>query len=93
MNERKLISKVPDEFLEYASDILSDVHSGERIYKDEIYKNFTDRNKYYASGSKTAIPQRTTTKWFEDVLDFKKIKFEQDRCGLRGERRYSWIIV
>jgi hypothetical protein len=92
INERKLKSKVPDEFLEYAIDILSDIHSGERIYKDDIYKNFTDKNKFYASGSKTAIPQRKTTKWFEDVMDFKNINYVHDRTGVRSERRSSWII-
>jgi hypothetical protein len=92
LKERKLLAGIPEEFIEFAYDILSDVKTGDKIDKNEIFKLFTDRNKYYASGSKFAIPQRKTTKWFSDIMKLKNISATDIRLGTKDDRKLYWQI-
>lgn len=92
LEERKLLAKVPEEFLEICYEELEKLQNDEKVYKDEIYEEFIKRNKIYAPTGKYAITQKVTTKWFNLFLNFKKIEFCEQVNTTREDRRKYWKL-
>lgn len=90
--ERKLLSVMPEEFIEFADTLCEKMQKGERIYREKIYEDFISEYKSYAPSSKFAISQRLTTRWFNYYLKMKKIDFVETRDSSRGKRMRYWIL-
>lgn len=92
LKERKLLDTVPEEFLDFANDYLSGFQSGDRIFKDEVYEKFIEKNKIFAPNGKKAISQRTTSKFLSAILKFNNVGFSEDRIGTKSERKYFYKL-
>ena len=88
--ERKLLAKVPEEFLEYIVDVVEDLKNGEKIYKDSLYDDFTNKFKIFGSNGKRAITQKMTTKWFNEYLKFREVNYVEEVNSVRDDRRKYW---
>jgi hypothetical protein len=93
LKERKLLDIVPEEFLDFATDYITGLKSGDKIFKDEIYNLFIEKNKIYGPNGKKAISQKSTTKFLSAILNFKNVGFTEDRIGTRSDRRYYWELA
>jgi hypothetical protein len=85
--ERKLLAKVPEEFLDYIVDVAEDLKNGEKVYKDSLYDDFTNKFKIFGSNGKRAITQKMTTKWFNEYLKFREVNYIEDRNTSREDKR------
>lgn len=92
LEERKLLAKVPEEFLEICQEEFERFKIGEKVYKEEIYEEFIKRNKIYGPTGKYAVTQRTTTKWFALFLNFQNANFLEYKNTTRDDKRKYWKL-
>lgn len=90
LNERKLLSLLPEEFVEFINELIPDFLSGNKYFKDEIYNKFTESYKIFGPNGKKAVSQKVTTKWFNTFLKLRNIEYVEERASLRSDRRYFW---
>lgn len=90
--ERKMLAKVPEPFIEFAEEIIESLKSGEKIFKDKLYEDFTSKNKVYGPSGKFAITQIKTTRWFNDYLKFKEIELDEDVADTKNSRNKYWQV-
>lgn len=93
LEERKLLAKVPEEFLEICSEELEKLQNEGKVFKEDIYEEFIKRNKIYGPTGKYAVTQKITTKWFNLFLNFKKIEFCEQVNTSREDRRKYWRLA
>jgi hypothetical protein len=91
LEERKLLAKLPEEFIDFAADELENLNNGDRIYKNELYDRFTGKYKIYAPNGKYATTQKTTTRWFATFLKFKSIEYIEGANTQRDDKRKFWL--
>jgi len=92
LEERKLLAKVPEEFVEICYEEHDKILNGGKVFKEEIYEEFIKRNKIYGPNGKYAVTQRTTTRWFTYFLNYKKVNFSEHKNTTRDDRRKYWKL-
>ncbi|MBX3045155.1 MAG: hypothetical protein KIT33_15340 [Candidatus Kapabacteria bacterium] len=93
LSERKLLTKMPEAFIEFADELIESISNKDKIYREKLYEDFTNKNKMYGPSGKNATTQTRTTKWFNDYLTFKNIDFIAGMNSLRDDRRKFWEIT
>lgn len=91
--ERKIIAAIDnDDFRDFCDAQYEKMEKGERIFRDQLLKDFINEYPNYNSNSKFAVSQKMTTKWFNLYLQLKKIDFVDARLKSRGQRPRYWIL-
>lgn len=92
LEERKIKAKIPEQFTEFADEVIEELLKGEKIYKDKLYEDFTTKNKIYGPSGKFAITQIKTSRWFNDYLKYKKIVYVEYANNSKEDRKKYWIL-
>lgn len=88
LEERKLLSKMPEEFIDFAQSHLNKLKDGAKVYKHELYAKFIEDNKIYGPSGKFGITQKKTTSWFTFILKFNKLEFVIGRDETSERKEY-----